>query len=82
MRNAHWAAVDSGMMDADLPLRGWDVSCDARLFATEYPGMPVITGGVGALADAHADSEHITLDDLTSATAFFALFLLRETGAL
>lgn len=59
---------------------GWTVSCDARLFATEYPGMEVLTFGPGLLAHAHSDQEQIELDDIRRAVEFLALFILRQTG--
>jgi acetylornithine deacetylase/succinyl-diaminopimelate desuccinylase-like protein len=62
------------------PVLGWTVSCDARLFATEYPGLPVLTFGPGELVHAHSDQEQIRLDDIRKAAEFLALFLLRETG--
>jgi acetylornithine deacetylase/succinyl-diaminopimelate desuccinylase-like protein len=46
------------------PLRGWDVSCDARIFAREYPEADIITFGPGALEDAHSPSEQVRVDDL------------------
>jgi acetylornithine deacetylase/succinyl-diaminopimelate desuccinylase-like protein len=80
-RTARAAAVDAGMADPDTPVRGWDVSCDARLFAGEYPDMPAVTAGVGELSAAHSDSERIFLPDLWKAVCFCALFVLRETGS-
>ena len=79
MKRAIEAGFESGMMAADTPIRGWDVSCDSRLFATEYPGLPVITSGVGDLAVAHADNEHLCWPEFWPAVAFTVLFLLRET---
>lgn len=81
LRNAIWAAEQAGVREPGAPVRGWDVSCDARLFAGEYPGMPVITGGVGELSAAHANDEHLHLEQLWSAVVFCALFLLRESGS-
>ena len=66
----------------DEPITGWTASCDARLFATEYPGMPVLTFGPGNLAFAHSDQEQIAIKDIMSAVEFLALFLLRQTGTL
>jgi len=63
-------------------ITGWDASCDARLFAGEYPYLPVITSGPGELQFAHADNEQLYLPDLYNSIAFTALFLLRETGSL
>jgi acetylornithine deacetylase/succinyl-diaminopimelate desuccinylase-like protein len=62
------------------PVLGWTVSCDARLFATEHPGMPVLTFGPGQLVHAHSDHEQIALDEIRAAAEFIAVFLLLQTG--
>jgi acetylornithine deacetylase/succinyl-diaminopimelate desuccinylase-like protein len=80
-RNALAAARGCGLPQ-DKPLLGWTVSCDARLFAGEYPGMPVLTFGPGHLAHAHSDQEQIAVEDIRKAAEFLALFLLRETGTV
>lgn len=64
------------------PVLGWTVSCDARLFATEYPGMPVLTFGPGQLVHAHSDREQIDIEEIRSAAEFLAVFLLLQTGTL
>lgn len=79
MRDAITAARACGFW-REKPVMGWTVSCDSRLFATEYPGMPVLTFGAGKLAHAHADNEQINLDELRTAAEFLAIFLLRHTG--
>ncbi|MBN2449299.1 MAG: M20/M25/M40 family metallo-hydrolase, partial [Lentisphaeria bacterium] len=79
MRDAVAAAKAVGIW-RDRPITGWTVSCDARLFANEYPGMPVLTCGAGQLAHAHADSEHIDLDELLDSAAFLGVYLLRRAG--
>ncbi len=79
MRNAVAAAKACGIWKNE-PVRGWTVSCDARLFATEYPDMQVLTFGPGQLAVAHSDQEQIDLDELREAVEFHALFLLQQTG--
>jgi len=79
MRDAIAAARACGFW-REQPVMGWTVSCDSRLFATEYPGMPVLTFGAGKLAHAHADNEQINMDELRSAAEFLAIFLLRHTG--
>ncbi|MHC4561370.1 MAG: M20/M25/M40 family metallo-hydrolase [Planctomycetota bacterium] len=66
----------------DTELRGFDVSCDARLFAHEYPGLAVITTGPGELRRAHSDDEYVDLEELQNAAAICAIFLLKETGSL
>jgi acetylornithine deacetylase/succinyl-diaminopimelate desuccinylase-like protein len=62
------------------PVLGWTVSCDARLFATEYPGMEVLTFGPGQLAVAHSDHEQLAIEELRAAVEFIVLFLLRQTA--
>jgi acetylornithine deacetylase/succinyl-diaminopimelate desuccinylase-like protein len=79
VRNAIAAARACGLW-RDEPVLGWTVSCDARLFATEYPGMQVLTFGPGQLAFAHSDQEQITLDEIRRAAEFLAVFLLKQTG--
>lgn len=79
MRNAIAAAKACGIWKNE-PVLGWTVSCDSRLFATEYPGMQVLTFGPGQLAVAHSDQEQLDLDELRAAVEFHALFLLQQTG--
>lgn len=66
----------------EKPVRGWTVSCDARLFANEYPEMPVLTSGPGKLEFAHSDDEKVDLCDITICAAWIAIWLLKETGTL
>ena len=75
-------AVDVGLAQPNQPMRGWEVSCDARLFAGEYPGMPVLTFGAGHLEHAHSDRERIHVADLIESIIFVTLFVLRETGTM
>jgi acetylornithine deacetylase/succinyl-diaminopimelate desuccinylase-like protein len=79
--NARTAAQASGFWK-DEPVLGWTVSCDARLFATEYPGMPVLTFGPGQLVHAHSDHEQIAIDEIRAAAEFIAIFLLLQTGTM
>lgn len=79
MRNAIAAAKACGIWK-DEPICGWTVSCDARLFATEYPDLPVLTFGPGQLAFAHSDQEQLDLAELRAAVEFLALFVLQQTG--
>ena len=81
-KNALEAGIQAGIIAADEPVRGWDVSCDARLFAGEYPDMPVITSGPGELHFAHADNEQLHLPDLFNSIIFNSLYLLKETGSI
>jgi len=64
------------------PVLGWTVSCDARLFATEYPDMQVITFGPGDLVFAHSDQEQIQIEDIRKAAEFLARFILIQTGTV
>lgn len=66
----------------DTELRGFDASCDARIFAHEYPDLPVVTTGPGELRRAHSDDECLALAELEDAVAMCTLFLLRETGSV
>lgn len=79
MRHAVAAAKAVGMW-RDQPIRGWTVSCDSRLFATEYPDLPVLTSGAGHLQYAHGDAEQIHLDELMTSVAFIATYLLYQAG--
>ena len=81
MQQALAAARACGIPQPD-PVLGWTVSCDARLFATEYPGLPVLTFGPGQLVHAHSDHEQIDLDEIRAAAEFTAFFLLLQTGTL
>jgi acetylornithine deacetylase/succinyl-diaminopimelate desuccinylase-like protein len=81
VRNAVAAAKACGLWKNE-PVLGWTVSCDARLFATEYPGMQVLTFGPGQLAFAHSDQEQIALDEIRAAVEFLAVFFLKQTGTL
>ncbi|OHB81057.1 MAG: hypothetical protein A2W31_11570 [Planctomycetes bacterium RBG_16_64_10] len=80
MRSAIAAATAAGLRP-ELPPRGWDVSCDARIFAGEYPTMDVITTGAGSLALAHSDDEQIGSHELTRCAEFLAYFILQQTGS-
>ncbi|OHD20289.1 MAG: hypothetical protein A2Y38_13450 [Spirochaetes bacterium GWB1_59_5] len=81
MTAAREAAVLAGAMAEDEQLLGWNVSCDARLFAGEHPGLPVITCGAGRLEHAHSEGELLHLPELFQAVALTALFLVLETGS-
>jgi len=58
------------------PLRGFDASCDARIFAREFPKAEIITFGPGQLAQAHANDEHVDIEAiLTTVEALVRLAL-------
>jgi acetylornithine deacetylase/succinyl-diaminopimelate desuccinylase-like protein len=79
MQAAIEAAKAAGIWKDD-PIRGWDVSCDARIFACEYPDLAVLTGGPGALNYAHSDFEQIDVNEMVRFAEFLAHFMLRQTG--
>jgi hypothetical protein len=66
----------------DVPLLGFPVSCDARLFASFHPDKQVFTAGPGFIRFAHADNEHIDMAELARSSAFYALYALSLTGAI
>lgn len=74
------SAARACRLPASEPVLGWTVSCDARLFATQYPSLPVLTFGPGQLVHAHSDHEQIALDEIRTAAEFLALFVLHQTG--
>lgn len=69
------AARAAGVYDGE-PVRGWDVSCDARIFAREYPAAEVVTFGPGALAQAHGNEEHVDIGDVVVAAEVLARLIL------
>ena len=70
------AAARGAGITVPEPLRGWDVSCDARIFAREYPESEIITFGAGALEHAHSDAEQVKVGDLAAAAGALARFAL------
>jgi acetylornithine deacetylase len=45
---------------------GWNVSCDARLFA-KVGGMPTVVFGPGRVQDAHSKQEKVSMDEIVKA---------------
>lgn len=64
-----------------MPLSGFPVSCDARLFA-KIAEKETLTVGPGKLEDAHSNLEKMNINELAFSSAFLALFILIETQAL
>lgn len=56
------------------PLVGWQVSCDARIFARTCPD--VTTFGAGSLDTAHGPKEFVTMDDIMTAAQMVVLAIL------
>ena len=64
----------------DEPVLGWNVSCDARIFAKVHPNREVITFGAGSLAQAHSADEHVRLSDLIAAARMQTVLALSYCG--
>ena len=58
----------------DSEVFGWNVSCDARLYA-KVGNMPTIVFGAGSIADAHAHNEKIDFNDIIKAAEVIARFI-------
>lgn len=82
MKNAITAMETCELRKPGQPIDGWTVSCDSRLFAGEYPELPVITTGPGQLNDAHSDHESVKVADMMDAIKFISLYVLKETGTI
>lgn len=86
MLNAIACAKATGMWkDADYAqgIRGWDVSCDSRIFAKEYEGeLNVITTGPGSLVYAHSDREQMNIPEMVKFAEFLAHYILKQTGTI
>ena len=58
---------------------GWNVSCDARLYA-KIGEMPTIVFGAGSILDAHARDEKIDFNDIVKAAEAMAAFVIEWCG--
>lgn len=58
---------------------GWNVSCDARLYA-KVGGMPTIVFGPGSITEAHAKGEKIDMREVAQAAEAMARFVIRWCG--
>ena len=56
----------------DQPIQGFDVSCDARLFANMRSDCEVITFGAGSLTEAHSDNESVDMDQIITCAEVLA----------
>lgn len=72
-------AASFGLSQPESP-RGWHASCDARVFAAEYPAMNIITMGAGNLTTAHADNESVGIEEVARNAVALAALLLERTG--
>lgn len=89
--NAFACAVDSpGMQSFQFAsqalgkpwpeVTGWQVSCDARIFAKH--GHNVVTFGPGTLKEAHSDTEFLDMRQVQEGLAISVLQAMRLGGAL
>jgi acetylornithine deacetylase len=60
---------------------GWNVSCDARLYALRG-NMPAIVFGPGDIAHAHSNHEQIRMDDISKAAVAIASWLMDWCGVV
>jgi acetylornithine deacetylase/succinyl-diaminopimelate desuccinylase-like protein len=75
MKAAIYACQQAGIWK-DEPIIGWNVSCDARIFAKQFPQRDIITFGPGSLAHAHSPEEQISVTEIISAAKMMAIFAL------
>lgn len=78
MRSFRWAFESLGKPWPEPT--GWQVSCDARIFARH--GHNVVTFGPGSLKEAHSDSEHLDLRQMQEGLAISTLQALNLGGAV
>jgi acetylornithine deacetylase len=67
----HDSVLAAGM---ESEVFGWNVSCDARLYA-RVAGLPVVVFGPGDLATAHGPHEHIAVADIVDAACALTQFV-------
>jgi acetylornithine deacetylase/succinyl-diaminopimelate desuccinylase-like protein len=79
MKAAIYACKKAGVWK-DEPIVGWTVSCDARIFAKQFPKRDVITFGPGSLAHAHSPLEQISISDMAASARMMAIFALALCG--
>ena len=72
----HQACKKSGLSSEVF---GWNVSCDARLYA-KVGKMPTMVFGAGSILDAHARDEKIDFNDIVKAAEAIAKFVIRWCG--
>ena len=63
----------------DSDVFGWNVSCDARLYA-KVGNMPTLVFGAGSILDAHARDEKIDFGDLVKSAEAIARFVIEWCG--
>ncbi len=59
---------------------GWNVSCDARLYA-KVGKMPTVVFGPGNVAQAHASNEYVNISEVVKAAEILATFMISWCGS-
>lgn len=77
VQTLHGAVRDCGF---ESEVYGWNVSCDARLYA-KVAGLPTVVYGPSDIAQAHSEGERIRVDEMLDAAAGLGAFLVRWCGA-
>lgn len=74
-------ALAAAAREAGLPGRilGWNVSCDARLYA-HLGGMPTVVFGPGDVVNAHSAHEQISLEEMRQAALALGEFVMEWCG--
>ena len=74
-------AIHGGVTDCGIPseVYGWNVSCDAALYA-QMAGIPTVVYGVADISAAHGPDEKVRLDDLLNAAEGLAMGIMRWVG--
>jgi acetylornithine deacetylase/succinyl-diaminopimelate desuccinylase-like protein len=78
MQSFQWAYEASGKPWPEPT--GWQVSCDARIFAKH--GHNVVTFGPGTLKEAHSDTEHLDMRQVQEGLILSVLQAMRLGGAI
>ena len=76
------ALADASALLTDVrpSITGWQVSCDARIFARQ--SGDVTTFGAGSLDLAHGPREVVTMDDIMTAAAMLTMAILAKQEGL
>lgn len=72
----HQAALDGGLPSEVF---GWNVSCDARLYA-KLAGLPTVVYGPSDIREAHSAGEKIRWNDVLQAAGTLATAIVRWCG--
>jgi len=79
MQAAIYACKEAGIW-RDEPIIGWNVSCDSRIFAKQFPTREVITFGVGSLSSAHSADESVSMEEIMAAARMMTIYALAVCG--